>query len=339
MRSLCLKVPREEAESIRKKLLQHGVLDQSLRIKHHGASVIFPITSADLPEMEMKAGEEDFEEREVNETDYTKLAEVPSDLKGLLPTSFDVIGNVAIVKLPEELLPFSPTIGRAFLQAFPRLRSVALDRGVKGEWRVRDLEVIAGERSTETSHTEYGVRFLIDPAKVYFNPRLANERKRIASLVREGERVIDMFAGVGPFAIMIAKYAEPEIVFALDLNPDAFSYLQKNIALNKVTKVVPMLGDSKDLIYDLPCADRIVMNLPHSARGFFHDALARLNLGGTIHFFTISDRGSIQSLVDEMLMEAAGTGVKIEASRMEELKTYSPSMSVYSLDLLLVDWA
>ncbi len=339
MRSLCLKSPKEEAESIRKKLLQYGILDQSLRIKHEDDFVIFPITSADILGIELEAGEDDFEPREMVETDYTKLVELPKRLKCLLPTSFDVIGDVAIIKLPDELLPYSAEIGKAFLEASPRLRSVALDRGVKGEWRVRDLEVIGGERDTETSHTEYGARFLVDPSKAYFNPRLANERRRIASLVRNGERVIDMFAGVGPFAIMIAKYADPEAVFAIDLNPEAFSYLQKNIALNKIKKVVPLLGDSRDLIYELPCADRIIMNLPHSARDFFHDALCRLNMGGTIHFFTISDREGIDSEVEEMRLEAIGSGVRVEVSRKEELKTYSPSMSVYSLDLLLADWA
>jgi len=206
------------------------------------------------------------------------------------------------------------------------------------ELRVRDLQVVAGEDDTETVHTEYGIRLAIDPAKVYFNPRLSNERYRVARLVREGERVVDMFAGAGPFSIMIAKHAHPEVVYAMDLNRDAVEYLIRNVQLNKVTNVVPLEGDARQLVFDVPCADRIIMNLPHSARDFFHDALTRLKMGGVIHLYTICEREDIGPILERLVTEARGMGVIITVLRSEELKTYSPSMSVFSADIGLVDW-
>lgn len=338
MRTICLKVPRGEAESVRKKLLSLGLLDISLRISREGEDIFLPLKGGEVPDMSYEAVERDLEDRELRETDYRSLVDASPEVRDRLPVSFDVIGDVAIIRVDDEMLPLAPDIGRALMTAHPRLRTVALDRGVKGELRVRDLEVIAGEPRTETVHIEYGIRLKIDPATVYFNPRLSNERRRIASLVREGEKVVDMFAGVGPFSIMIAKYARPEIIYAMDLNHDAVEYMKENIRLNKVATVLPIEGDSRQLVFDVPCADRIIMNLPHSGREFFHDALTRLKLGGIIHFYTICDREDIDAVLQRLVTEAAGMGVLIAVLHQEELKTYSPSMSVFSADIGLVDW-
>lgn len=338
MRTICLKVPRGEAESTRKKLLALDLLDISRRIRGEGDHIFLPLKQGDLPDLGYEKVEKDLEERELAETDYRALVDAPEDVRDRLPAAFDVIGDVAIIRLDDDVADLAPRVGEALMRTYPRLRTVALDHGVKGELRVRDLEVIAGEPRTETVHTEYGIRLLIDPAKVYFNPRLSNERRRIASLVRDGEKVVDMFAGVGPFSIMIAKHARPEVIYAMDLNHDAVEFMKENIRMNKVGSIVPIEGDSRQLVFEVPCADRIIMNLPHSAREFFHDALTRLKLGGIIHFYTICERGDIDPILERLVTEAAGMGVLIAVLRQEELKTYSPSMSVFSADIGLVDW-
>jgi tRNA (guanine37-N1)-methyltransferase len=338
VRSICLKVPRGQAEPVRKKLLTDGLLDISLRIHRDEEYIFLPVTSERAAELGFELVELELDPREVAETDYRVIVEAPAAVRSRLPTSFDVIGDVAIIRLDDDQLPYAGAVGEALMRTFPRLRTVTLDRGVKGELRVRDLEVVAGEDWTETVHTEFGIRLLIDPAKVYFNPRLSNERSRIAALVRDGETVVDMFAGVGPFSIMIAKHARPGVVYAMDLNHDAVEYMRKNIQLNKVTTVLPIEGDARQLVFDVPCADRVIMNLPHSAGDFFHDALTRLKLGGTIHFYTICERDDIDAILERMVTEAAGMGVLVTILRREELKTYSPSMSVFSADIGLADW-
>ncbi|HQN76509.1 MAG TPA: class I SAM-dependent methyltransferase family protein, partial [Methanomassiliicoccales archaeon] len=192
MRSLCVRVRKGEGESVRKKLLEDGLLDQSLYVDKDQDFLYLPVLAAleGLP-----TEERDFKEREREERDYKALAKVPEELRPLLPTAFDTLGDIAVVRLPDELLPYAGEVGDALRSAFPRLRSVFLDHGVIGEFRVLDLEVIAGEDVSETVHIEYGLRFKVDPRKAYFNPRLSNERRRIASLVREGETVVDMFSG------------------------------------------------------------------------------------------------------------------------------------------------
>lgn len=337
MRSLCVKVPKGEGEFFRKKLIDMGILDNGLRIGRTDEHVLIPILGP--PEgLDLETCEHDFEERKLSETDYKKAVRLPENLKDQLPTSFDMIGDVGIIRLTDDLVPHAKEVGAALRQIYPRLRTVALDRGVKGEFRVRELEVVAGVDELETTHQEYGIRLKVDPSKVYFNPRLANERMRIASEVQPGEVVVDMFAGVGPFAIMIAKSSKAEAVFAIDINPDAIWYMMQNIHSNKVTNVVPIEGDSRQVIFDIPCADRIVMNLPHSAREFFADALTRLKFGGVMHLYHICDRGDIDKVGDELVNEALGMGVVVIVERQEELKTYSPTSSVFSFDLRLVRW-
>jgi tRNA (guanine37-N1)-methyltransferase len=335
VRSLCIKVRKGKGESVRKKLLEDGLLDQSLYVDKDGDFLYLPITS--VPEGHI-VEERDFREREKEERDYKALCEVPDALRDLLPTSFDTLGDIAIVRLPDELLPYAGNVGKALMETFPRLRSVFMDHGVAGELRVRDLEVIAGDDDSSTLHTEYGLRFKVDPRKAYFNPRLSNERHRIVQLVRDGEIVVDMFSGVGPFAIMIAKHARPAQVFAIDLNAEAVQLMQENIQLNKVSNVVPLEGDARQWVFDIPCADRVIMNLPHSAKDFFADALTRLNLGGVMHFYHICEKDEFQSVLDELVQQARGMCVELKVIRSEELKTYSPSASVFSADLLLVGW-
>jgi tRNA (guanine37-N1)-methyltransferase len=335
VRSLCVRVRKGEGESVRKKLLEDGLLDRSLRVERDEEHLYLPVMSAPYG---LAVEEREFRDRGREERDYKTLAQVPEVLRGLLPTSFDILGDIAIVRLPDELLPHSTEIGRALMLAFPRLRSVFVDRGVAGELRVRDLEVIAGEDRSETVHLEYGLRFKVDPRKAYFNPRLSHERRRVASLVKDGEIVVDMFSGVGPFAIMIAKLARPAIVYAIDLNPQAVELMRENLRLNRAEDVVPLEGDARQWMFDLPCADRVIMNLPHSAIDFFADALTRLNMNGVVHLYHICERDELPAVLEDLGQKAGGMGVELKVLRSEELKTYSPSASVFSIDLTLVGW-
>ena len=120
----------------------------------------------------------------------------------------------------------------------------------------------------ETIHKEYGIRFKLNPSTVYFSPRLATERSRIVDEVKENEIIIDFFAGIGSFPISIA-HVKNALIYSVDINPEAFKYVNENIKLNKlVGEVIPIEGDIREVIKDLPLADRILMNLPGTAKDF-----------------------------------------------------------------------
>jgi tRNA (guanine37-N1)-methyltransferase len=163
---------------------------------------------------------------------------------------------------------------------------------VEGVYRTRRLAVLAGENRTETTHTENECRFKLDLERVYFNPRLAGERNRVASQTAQSEKteeIIDMFAGVGPFAIQIAKRAPKSHFTAIDINPDAIRYLKENVGLNHVQNVDAVVGDVKEIYGTFRnTADRIIMNLPKSAYLFLGEALSMLKpSGGIIHFYDL----------------------------------------------------
>lgn len=320
----CVRVPKRDGEKVRAELFDKGLLDRDFRIASDGDSLLIPV----MPAYEGDTVGVELERQEHRETDYRVLADVPDSLKDILPNSFDIIGDVLIVKLEEPLLPYKKEIGEALISVTPNIRAVMLDSGVKGDFRIRDLEPIAGSGGSETVHREMGVRIAVDPAKVYFNPRLATERERVSSLVRDGEIVIDMFGGVAPFGTVICKRAHPKAVYSIDLNPKAEHFARRNAEMNHLDNLFPLTGDASEVITDLPDADRIIMNLPQMADSFLEFALAKLKEGGTVHLHRILERSDLDEFIEGLHDEF---GVKVW--EVSELKTYSPTMSVYVFDI------
>ena len=326
----CIRVPKSEGNPVRIRLKEEGLLNIDARIRADDDSLLIPILSDSFEGYEVL--DEDLEILEHQETDFRNL--LPEEIRDILPNSFDNIGDVQVVKLVDELLPMKHEIGEAMLKVSSSTRAVFLDHGVKGELRIRDLELIAGTGGSETRHRESGVTIMTDPAKVYYNPRLATERERVASMVKDGEVIIDMFAGVAPFPLTICRYAKPKVVYAIDLNHDAVEYMKVNIKLNHFDNIVPMEGDARELIKDLPMADRVIMNLPQIAQEFLPDALSRTKVGGTVHMHKIMGREESDKVIALIIDEMNSKGLKCRLSDRRELKTYSPSASVYVLDII-----
>jgi len=253
--------------------------------------------------------------------------------------AFDIIGDIAVIKLPEELSPKKDVIGQALMQVHRHIRTVLCQVGpVSGEFRTRELEVIAGEPRTETTHRESGCTFKVDLAQVYFSSRLAHERLRIAPLVDPGEVVTNLFAGVGCYSVIIAKHSRAAKIYSIDKNPIAFEYMRENIRINKVgDRVVPILGDAKDVIERQLAgkADRVLMPLPELGRKFFEVALRALKLaGGIIHFY---DFGQAPDLftpsLDFARRSAAAKGLVTRLLNSRTIRSYAPKCYHIVLDL------
>jgi len=160
---------------------------------------------------------------------------------------------------------------------------------VSGDYRLRGLQFILGKETTETRYTEYDCVYKTDLRKAYFSPRLSYERRRIAGLVQNGETVLNMFAGVGCYSILIAKHSEPLSVISIDVNPYAFQYLIENIRLNRAeTRVIAIQGDAKTVVEEKlqNVADRVLMPLPERAYKYLDYAVLALKpVGGWIHYY------------------------------------------------------
>ncbi|MFQ5497446.1 MAG: class I SAM-dependent methyltransferase family protein [Nitrosopumilus sp.] len=206
-----------------------------------------------------------------------------------LISAFDQIGDIIIVRIPDSLLSKKKIIGEALLKEVKIVRSVFYQASdVEGDFRTRNLEVIAGENNTETEYKEFGCKFIVDVEKAFFSPRLSTERERIANLIQEGETMTNMFAGVGMFSIMAAKKKKCT-VYSLDINPVASKLCEKNIGLNKLAgKVISINGNSTEIIKEklVNQSDRTLMLLPERSDEFLEDAIRTTKNGGIIHYYS-----------------------------------------------------
>ncbi|AEK72221.1 Met-10 like-protein, putative SAM-dependent methyltransferase [Thermococcus sp. 4557] len=325
---LAVKVPKREAEKIRRKLIELGVLAKGYAVRREGEFILFPVTE---PVEGFELVEADFERLERKPHSYREVVRVPDEVRPLLPSSFDIIGEVAIIELPDELMPHGKAIGEAILRVHRHIKAVFAKGGkVSGEYRVRELIHLAGERRTETIHRENGIRLKLDVAKVYFSPRLATERMRIFEKTRPGEVIFDMFAGVGPYAVLLAKKAK--LVFACDINPWAVRYLEENIRLNKADNVVPILGDVRKVAGRVE-ADRVIMNLPKFADRFLREAMLSVRDGGVVHYYGFGPEEDLFSEHEAKIKAVARElGFGVEFLEERKVRPYAPRQFNIAID-------
>jgi tRNA (guanine37-N1)-methyltransferase len=206
-----------------------------------------------------------------------------------LISAFDQIGNIIIVRIPDSLLIKKKIIGETLLDQVKIAKSVFYQSSaVEGNFRTRNLEILAGEDNTETEYKEFGCRFTVDVENAFFSPRLSTERERITNLIQDGEVMTNMFAGVGMFSIMAAKKKKCT-VFSLDINPVASKLCEKNIKQNKLAgDVISINGDSTEIIKEqlVDKSDRTLMLLPERSDEFLESAISTTKNNGIIHYYS-----------------------------------------------------
>ena len=204
-------------------------------------------------------------------------------------SSFDQIGEIIVLRIPDSLKSKKKIIGETLLDKVKTTRSVFYQSSpVEGEFRTRNLEILAGEDNTETEYKESGCRFLVDVEKAFFSPRLSTERERISRLVSDGEIKINMFGGVGMFSILAAKMKNCT-VYNIDINPDASLLCEKNIKRNKLKGNVISLNDDATKIIENKLqnlADRVLMLLPEKSDEFLDVATLAVKNNGIIHYYS-----------------------------------------------------
>ena len=205
--------------------------------------------------------------------------------------SYDVVGDIAIIIVPEEIQHKEQLIAEALLAGNARLKVIAKRAGnYGGEFRTIPLTILAGEERKETEVTEFGIRLRVNPETVYYSVRSGHERRRIASLVREGEDILVLFSGIAPYPLVVSRFSRARTIIGLEKNPQAHEYALQNLRLNrKLNNIELYLGDARDL-QDFCAArrfDRVVMPLPTMAAAFLPPALTVLKPQGWLHFYDL----------------------------------------------------
>jgi len=255
-----------------------------------------------------------------------------------LITSFDSIGDVAVIQVPETLQKKASLIGKALLSMNKHFKTVCMVSGQhQGPFRVQPIEIIAGKRNKLATYRESGCVFKVDLGKVFFSPRLGTERSRIAKLIKENEVVGAFFAGVGPFPIVFARNSGMKKAYAIELNPEAYKGLLHNIGLNKCRgKIEAIKGDVKKVIPKklVGKCDRVVMPLPKGGENFLKEAMKALKpRGGVIHFYRFVERekGAEQPL-KEIREAAKSLGMKARVLRKKKVRSFSASKEQLVID-------
>ena len=238
-----------------------------------------------------------------------------------LISAFDQIGDIIIVRIPDSLISKKQMIGKTLLEQVSTANSVFYQSSpVEGDFRTRQLEVIAGEDKTQTEYKENGCRFIVDVEKAFFSPRLSTERERIAGLVNDGEVIINMFGGVGMFSLLAAKNTACT-VYNIDLNPVASQLCKENVQINKLKgDVISLNGDAIEVINEqlIGKADRVLMLLPERSDEFLDSALNALKDKGIIHYYSHMHADRKQDagkLSEEHFMNVNKTNAEIITSR------------------------
>lgn len=348
--TICLKVPKKQGEIAIALVNKLALIDKSLCIQRDESRLCIPIVrqleeneletlKSHMPEIQLTT-KVFIEKRPPAETLTQNLQDkLPPNLLASLPQALDVIGDIAILEIPQELKPHETLIGEAILKTHKNLKTVLAKAGdISGVYRIRDYTFIAGEHKTQTVHREFGCQYHVDVAKAYFSPRLSHEHERVASLVQAGETVVDLFAGVGPFSVLIGKMNPKVKVYAVDLNPAAVELLKVNVRVNRVeNRVFPILADAREIAATKlkGSADRVIMNLPETAIDFVDAACQVIKPeGGIIHFYAfIRSPDSTENLKQRFSETVEKNGRRVESFLYgKSIRETAPFESQIALD-------
>ncbi|MFA9417851.1 class I SAM-dependent methyltransferase family protein [Natrinema sp. HArc-T2] len=323
----CVRVAREAGEATRTTLADADLIDDDYEISVEDGWLYIPITDSDAVQAVLEDGE--IVTRTVDERDSQTT---PADLLSFEP-SYERLGEAALIDEddPERAREIADAILESDLPVETVLNKASK---VKGETRVRDWVLLAGE-DTEVVHREYGCEFLLDLAEVYFSPRLATERHRVAKQVTAGEHAFDMFAGVGPFVVPFANRGAECV--GVDINADAIEYLRENARRNGVEdRVMAINDDVRDVATEYEdWADRIVMNLPHSADEFLEAAVTLAGDDCVLHYYDIQHEDDPFGPGERAIRAAAEPEYDVTVETRHTVRSYAPHELNVCLDVRL----
>ena len=318
----CVKVPLRQLNDTRIKLMEAGKMNMEYKIKACDEFGYIPVND-DVEGYEIVCMHLEAMPKVARSFSELLEGELTSYEIETLRTSFDTIGDIVILEIPENLEDKKQVIGDAALK-FTKRKAIYMKRSaIKGTTRVRDLEFLAGTDDSVTIHKEHGVRLKLDVREVYFSPRLATERKRVMESVKDGENILDMFCGIGPFPIVIARNKDVKIT-AVDINESAIRYLDENIKLNKLKgSIETFCGDIAEVSKSFNSKfDRIIMNLPGLAYTFLDLAVDLIEDGGIINYYEFSD--SYEQGMKRLESACSKKNKKVEIINCRKVKSTSP---------------
>ncbi len=334
----CLKTKKENGEKLRVFLTRKRWIDDSRIIGRTTRELVFPLNdSAKISELK-KYGS--IVERSLPRTKAQKVRTLREALKGVIPPSkieemnnaMDVVGDIAVLEIPDSVINLEKSIAWTVKRMMPKIKVVAKkDKKTKGKYRIRKISPLVGEKRTKTIARESGMSLLIDLNKAYYSSRMGAERIRILKQIRKGEKILIMFAGIGPYPILFSKYKNVRC-WANEWNPAAVKFMEENIRMNRVRdKVVMIPGDAHKVVPELKEKfDRICMILPSATHEFVKEVLAVSKKGTVIHFYQFVHEKEFQKRGKEIVKLF---GNKVKVRKINKSGYYAPYVYRVCYDL------
>ena len=318
-----VRVRVEDSESVRQKLISLSALDKSRKLLKKDGFIEIPVTENFITN-EFTLIYQDNPEYYLKEKTVFNDLDIPDSEKKLLPRRWQILGDIIIVTLDEKLMDRKVKIGKALLSYYPGCKTVLLDRGISGQMRKPDREIIAGEDITETVQKENGCLFKLDAMKVMFSQGNLAEKKRMSKLGKD-ETVVDMFAGIGYFSIPIAVHANPKKIISIEINPVSFGYLNENIVLNRVGDIIePIAGDCAK-VTPRRIVNRVIMGYL-DGQDYLETGINALLPGGILHYHEAVPEAIESRPVDRIIEVSRKIGKNVEITGRRRIKKYAPGV-------------
>ncbi len=242
-----------------------------------------------------------------------------------MPTSYDIIGSIAVLKFRDKKLKEKREIAKILLKEYKNIRTVVekIDK-VRGRLRTIRVRHLAGFKTSETTHKENGCRFMLDIEKCYFSPRLSNERLEIARMVKKNDVVLVMFSGIGVYPIVMSKISMPKKIVAVELGKECSKYALINNKLNK-TNVEVIQGNVKRVVLKFKEKfDFIVMPRPQLREMFLQEAFFLSKKGTKIIYNGFCQEKELEGLKQKITDEAKKAGKKIKILQIKKAGEIAP---------------
>lgn len=332
---LAVKTPVKKAQAVKEYILSRGILSREYKIERDEESVYFPVSGRNGIERRFKFVKlvEKRPERIKPRSDFRRILEKKLSRRELskVRTSYDVIGDIAIIEIDRSLRKKEKLIAKALLEANRNIKTVLRKGKHTGEFRVQKLAYLAGENRKKTIHRESGTVMKLDVEKVYFSPRLASERLRVAKKIRPGETVLVMFSGCAPFPLVAAKHSKAKQIYGVEMNPVAHEYGLENLKMNKIKNVNLFVGDVRKVVPKLGVKfDRILMPRPKLNDDFLDVALSAIKKNGFIHFYDFLPEVDIPKRAVEKV-KAACFSAKKRCRILGVVKCGQPAVRTYRI--------
>ncbi|MHA2053177.1 MAG: class I SAM-dependent methyltransferase [Candidatus Hodarchaeales archaeon] len=263
---------------------------------------------------------------------------LPKEMFESLPKGWRRVGTVGMLELNHNLWPWRKQIGTSYLSVLNEFSTIIHKVGVtKTPIRTPAYEILAGKAETITEHIELNCRFWIDPLKLTFSTGNHAERKRLIAIVKEGEQILDMFACVGNISIPISVHHPTTQIKGVEINPYAYSFLEKNVQVNHVgNRYEPILGDNQTHSPE-NWADRVLMGFFELTPQQLKRAIQSLkqDRGGIIHTHGLTTENSPNDWrkTIELLLTTEFPQFKVINNTKRIIKTVAPGIQHFVDDI------